>query len=112
MMPDDFGCEQNGRPSPQPQCRCRNCYRMRMTSVDPRLLSILNEDRFNISLPSKSILHTRLQAYAAGQIEWASLHFEIIKGLMDLNDKLWDDLRNAAMTRPMFVEIQQKDNAQ
>lgn len=81
-------CEIHDAPAPQPTCGCRECYRVREASIDPRLIAMVRDDR-EIH-PSRNIIHHALESYCAGRIEWASLHFEIIKAIAASADEAHD----------------------
>lgn len=92
-------CEEIDKPAPQPTCRCRECYRMREASIDPRLIAMLR-DGGGIQ-PSRNIIRHALECYCIGHIEWASLHFEIIRALASNADEAHDRYLQVARVLPM-----------
>jgi hypothetical protein len=98
----NFTCEDQNEEAPRIGCRCRECYRAREMSLDPRLLALVRSDRFGVMQPSKSILHAHLMRYLAGDADYGALYIGIIKALMEQLDQQFErELAMAARSVPV-----------
>ncbi len=93
-------CNEDDSPAPRVGCSCRECYRARELSLDPRLVALVS---FNItSTPARLVVLQCLQHYLAGRVEWALLHTEIITKLVELSDASFQrELDAASLTTKM-----------
>ena len=85
-----YRCEEKNAEAPQVGCGCRDCYRARERSLDPRLIELVNErmrPMMVVVKPSTEILHRAIQGYCAGRIDYGALHLNIIKSLMEALDR-------------------------
>jgi hypothetical protein len=103
-----YECEERPEPvtAPRVGCRCRECYRARQMVLDPRLIEIVN-DRWHTPTitvsPGCDVVHRALEAYSAGQIEYAALYIEIIKALIKLSDEHFKQAMTFVSRSPFVI---------
>lgn len=89
-----FECEAQEATAPRIGCACRSCYRAREASLDPRLIELVLvretwKPGFVTISRGREILRLGVDSYLAGRIEWAALYIDIIRALIEDNDKLF-----------------------
>ena len=103
-------CDEQDVSAPHVGCGCRACCIARERSLDPRLSELVSYDcTFTAPSPARSIVHRYIDLYLVGRIEWAALHVEIIKALIEQNDKSHKMAMDAISLRPPFYAVT-KDN--
>lgn len=95
-------CCETDDPAPRVGCACRDCYRAREVSLDPRLLELARPDYIAIARvrPSRDVVYRALTHYLRGDLDYDLLHLTIIKALMEQNDQQFEQLSDMVMRAP------------
>lgn len=98
-------CYEQDVEAPRVGCGCRQCYHARERSIDPRMLDLmsarsLDASRFMVTKPSTEIVHRGLVEYLSGRMDYASLHLNIIRALMELSDKKFEQTMEFVKRQP------------
>ncbi len=102
-----YRCQDTDEPSPRVGCRCRDCFRVREFGLDPRLRELAHRQPLSITqvTPSSDLVYRGVTEYLAGRMDYGALHISIIKALMELADKQFDQTMKMASLMPLPKSI-------
>lgn len=106
-----FDCEAEEATAPRMGCGCRACYRAREAALDPRLIEVIR-DAWKPGIvtvgPGSEIVRRAVDGYLAGRVEWAALYVEIIRALLEANERLFKQVTDILNRQPMGVFLPDK----
>jgi hypothetical protein len=105
----DTLCEDVEEAAPRVGCGCRNCYRTREMSLDPRLIALardpIGQSLSAIGYMAQHHLHQHLTAYCMGRLDYGALHLGIIRSLMKLAGDLQEQVLTTARITPALTRF-------